>query len=78
MYGAGLLEERPYAEVMYETVAHFAGETDIEPDRMTEAQSHAIKTMEAASQAVQTPLARVEHALLRRHRTAGWRRITLW
>ena len=35
------------------------------PDKITDDQSHALKAMEEASQAVQTPLARVEHALLR-------------
>ena len=60
-----LLEERPYAQLMQQTLAHFATETEVEPDRLTEDQSHLIATMEQASQAVQTALARVEHALLR-------------
>ncbi|MBC7818925.1 MAG: Na+/H+ antiporter NhaA [Planctomycetaceae bacterium] len=34
------------------------------PDKLTQDQSHALKAMEETSQAVQTPLARVEHALL--------------
>jgi NhaA family Na+:H+ antiporter len=59
------LEERPYVEVMRRTLARFEADADAAPDRITEEQSHAIKSMEEASQAVQTPLARVEHALLR-------------
>jgi Na+:H+ antiporter, NhaA family len=59
------LEERPYVEVMGRTLARFATDADAAPDRITNEQSHAIKAMEEASQAVQTPLARVEHALLR-------------
>jgi NhaA family Na+:H+ antiporter len=59
------LEERPYVEAMRRTLARFEADADAEPDRITEEQSHAIKAMEEASQAVQTPLARVEHALLR-------------
>jgi Na+:H+ antiporter, NhaA family len=59
------LEERPYIDAMRRTLARFEASADAEPDRITEEQSHAIKAMEEASQAVQTPLARVEHALLR-------------
>ena len=58
------LEEKPYLEVMRDALARFEADADTEPDHITGEQSHAIKVMEEASQAVQTPLARVEHALL--------------
>ena len=43
----------------------FGSDVEMEPDKITAAQSHAIKAIEEASQGVQTPLALVEHALLR-------------
>jgi NhaA family Na+:H+ antiporter len=43
----------------------FARNAAVVPDRITHEQSHALKALEEASQAVQTPLARVEHALLK-------------
>jgi NhaA family Na+:H+ antiporter len=60
-----LIEERPYVEHVRGLLARFERGAIVEPDRITEDQSHALKSMEEASQAVQTPLARVEHALLR-------------
>ncbi len=59
------MQERSYVEAMRRTLARFEVDAEAEPDRITKEQSHAIKAMEEASQAVQTPLARVEHALLR-------------
>ncbi|MBC7784898.1 MAG: Na+/H+ antiporter NhaA [Burkholderiales bacterium] len=58
------IEERPYVAYMRKMLERFDRDATIVPDRITEDQSHAIKSMEEASQAVQTPLARVEHALL--------------
>ena len=40
-------------------------DADAHPEQITENQSYALKSMEEASQAVQTPLAQVEHALLK-------------
>ena len=57
--------ELPYVEFMRRTLGEFGRDAAAEPDKITEGQSHALKAMEEASQAVQTPLARVEHALLK-------------
>jgi NhaA family Na+:H+ antiporter len=59
------IEERPYAEYVRGMLSRFERGTLLAPDRISEDQSHALKAMEEASQAVQTPLARIEHALLR-------------
>jgi NhaA family Na+:H+ antiporter len=58
------IEERPYLDYVRKTLEGFERDAKAVPDKITEEQSHAIKSMEEASQAVQTPLARVEHALL--------------
>jgi NhaA family Na+:H+ antiporter len=60
-----LIEERPYLDFARGMLDRFERESAVSPDKITGEQSHAIKAMEEASQAVQTPLARVEHALLR-------------
>jgi NhaA family Na+:H+ antiporter len=57
-------EELPYIDYQRKMLDLFAREADINPYSITEKQSYALKAMEVASQAVQTPLARVEHALL--------------
>jgi NhaA family Na+:H+ antiporter len=59
------IEEHPYVGYMRTMLDSFDREAQLVPDKITENQSHALKAMEEASQAVQTPLARVEHALLR-------------
>ncbi len=59
------LEERSYLDYVRRLLRDFERDADGVPDKITNNQSHAIKAMEEASQAVQTPLARVEHALLR-------------
>lgn len=59
-----VIEERPYIEYTRKMLAGFERDTEVEPGKITHDQSHAIKAMEEAAQAVQTPLARVEHALL--------------
>jgi NhaA family Na+:H+ antiporter len=58
------IEEHPYVAHMRNMLERFEVDASIEPDRITEEQSHALKSMEEASQAVQTPLATLEHALL--------------
>jgi len=58
------IEERPYLGYVRALLGRFERDAVGEPDRITHDQSHALKAMEEASQAVQTPLARVEHALL--------------
>ncbi len=58
------LQERPYVDYMREMLNCFERDVSAVPDTITGDQSHAIKAMEEASQGVQTPLARVEHALL--------------
>jgi NhaA family Na+:H+ antiporter len=58
-------EEGPYVDYARSALDDFARDAAVEPDRITDAQSHALKSLEEASQAVQTPLARVEHALLK-------------
>ena len=59
------IEEQSYIEYVREKLADFERDTEVAPDEITENQSHALQAMEEASEAVQTPLARVEHALLR-------------
>jgi NhaA family Na+:H+ antiporter len=59
------IEEQPYVGYMKQMLADFEREAKIVPDRITDTQSHALSAMQFASQAVQTPLARVEHALLK-------------
>lgn len=58
-------EEGPYVEYVRRMLGEFERDATAVPDRITEGQSHALLAMEEASQAVQAPLARVEHALLR-------------
>lgn len=58
------LQERPYLDHMREMLDRFERDASAVPDKITNDQSHALKAMEEASQGVQTPLARVEHALL--------------
>lgn len=59
------LEELPYVQSMRSLLDVFAKEAEKTPERITDLQGHALHSMEVASQAVQTPLMRVEHALLR-------------
>lgn len=59
------IEELPYVDYVRAMLGQFEREAAIVPDKITEDQSHALSAMEEASQAVQTPLARVEHALLK-------------
>jgi NhaA family Na+:H+ antiporter len=59
------VEEGPYVDYVRQALDDFARGAAVEPDRITHEQSHALKALEEASQAVQTPLARVEHALLK-------------
>jgi NhaA family Na+:H+ antiporter len=58
------IEEERYLSFAREMLKEF--ETDVVdvPDKITEGQSHTLMALEEASQAVQTPLARFEHALL--------------
>jgi NhaA family Na+:H+ antiporter len=59
------IEEQPYLGYVREMLAEFERDATAVPDMITDDQSHALSAMEEASQWVQTPLARVEHALLR-------------
>ena len=59
------IEELPYLEYVRRVLAEFERDATAVPDQITDDQSHALSAMEQASQWVQTPLARVEHALLR-------------
>ncbi|HVT90323.1 MAG TPA: Na+/H+ antiporter NhaA [Tepidisphaeraceae bacterium] len=59
------IEEMPYVDFVRNLLYEFEYEAVIEPTKITEDQSHILKSVEEASQAVQTPLARVEHALLK-------------
>ena len=59
------IEEEPYVHYARRALDDFARDAAVEPDRITDDQSHALKALEEVSQAVQTPLARVEHALLK-------------
>ena len=58
------IEESSFIVYVREMLGEFERDATVTPDEITEDQSHALKAMEEASQAVQTPLARVEHALL--------------
>jgi NhaA family Na+:H+ antiporter len=58
------IEERSFLAIVRNCLRGFEADTKVEPDKITADQSHALKVIEEASQAVQTPLARVEHALL--------------
>jgi NhaA family Na+:H+ antiporter len=58
------IEEDSYLAYVRAMLESFERDANQTPDRITENQSHALKAMEEASQWVQTPLARVEHALL--------------
>lgn len=59
------IEEQPFLDYVRGMLRRFERDITAVPDRITHHQSHAILALEEASQAVQTPLARVEHALLR-------------
>jgi NhaA family Na+:H+ antiporter len=59
------IEEQSYVEYVRKMLAQFEHDAALVPDNITEDQSHALGAMEQASQAVQTPLARIEHALLK-------------
>jgi Na+:H+ antiporter, NhaA family len=59
------IEELPYVAYMRQMLGDFEREANAEPDLITDDQSHALHAMGVASQGVQTPLARVEHALLK-------------
>jgi NhaA family Na+:H+ antiporter len=59
------IEELPYIAHMRHMLDRFEREVEVDPDKITDDQSYALTSMEQASQGVQTPLARVEHALLR-------------
>ena len=58
------IEERPFVQHARAMLDRFARDADAVPDRITTEQAHALKSIEEASQAVQAPLARFEHALL--------------
>jgi len=58
------LQEQSFIAYMRDMLSVFEKDTTAVPDKITNDQSHALKAMEEASQGVQTPLARVEHALL--------------
>jgi len=58
------IAEVSYVEFAREMLDNFARDASDVPDKITENQSYALKSMEEASQGVQTPLALVEHALL--------------
>jgi NhaA family Na+:H+ antiporter len=59
------IEEMPYVDHVGRLLEEFARDATAVPDKMTVGQSHAVHLIEAASRAVQTPLARLEHALLK-------------
>jgi NhaA family Na+:H+ antiporter len=59
------LEERPYVDHVRRALADFEVDAALTADHITPDQSHALHTIGEASRAVQAPLARVEHALLR-------------
>ncbi len=60
-----LIEEKPFSDYARKMLTRFDRDTSAAPDKISEDQSHCLKALEEASQAVQTPLALVEHALLR-------------
>lgn len=59
------IEEGPYLDYVRQMLAEFERDAISVPDAITHEQSHALSAMGMASEAVQTPLARVEHALLK-------------
>lgn len=59
------IEEASYLEYMRQMLSEFEHDATAVPEQITDDQSHALSAMEAASEAVQTPLARVEHAILK-------------
>jgi NhaA family Na+:H+ antiporter len=58
------IEEAPYLAYVREMLKEFERDAAVVPDKITGSQSHALSAMREASEAVHTPLARVEHALL--------------
>ena len=58
------MEGRSYVEFVGRMLRYFEREAAGAPRQLTAEQGHAIQAIEEASEAVQTPLARVEHALL--------------
>ncbi len=58
------IDETSYVAHIRRMLGLFERDVKAVPDKVTHDQSHSIKSMEEAAQAVQTPLARVEHALL--------------
>ena len=59
------IEELPFVEYARRMLDQFERGAAVSPDKISDDQSHALKAMEEAAQSVQTPLARVEHALLK-------------
>lgn len=59
------VEEASFLDFARRMLGQFERDATTVPDKITDDQSHAIQSIEQASQAVQTPLARVEHALLK-------------
>jgi NhaA family Na+:H+ antiporter len=59
------IEELPYLEYVRRMLKVFERDVAATPDQITESQSYALQAMEKATQAVQTPLTRIEYALLR-------------
>jgi NhaA family Na+:H+ antiporter len=59
------IEELPFVAYARQMLDQFERDAAASPDKISDDQSHALKAMEEAAQAVQTPLARVEHALLK-------------
>ncbi len=60
-----LINEDAFVDYSRKMLEKFERESVNTPDTITDAQSYSIKSLEEVSQAVQTPLALVEHALLR-------------
>jgi NhaA family Na+:H+ antiporter len=58
------IEEAPYVEYVRRMLNEFERDVHAAPELITDDQSYALSAMEEASEAVQTPLARVEHAIL--------------
>lgn len=59
------IQEVPYLEYMRRMLSVFERDAKGIPDHITHTQSHALQAMAVASGAVQTPLARIEHVLLK-------------
>jgi NhaA family Na+:H+ antiporter len=59
------IEEMPYVHFVRQRLEEFERDATVVPDKITDDQSYALHAMGVASQGVQTPLARVEHALLK-------------